>query len=202
MELDRHQFEKWQKVYSDDDPVGYLNPMRWENKIGFENIYEVWYLLNERQRMPYSQDEPSLFHKIKYFFKKCSDFEGVNFLKRIYASGDVCPLYEKIKEREHYNKGSSSIGRGRSQAIERMRIAMEYVTETFRLYNTFPATKTIPMKLVRDLLNNPSYYLPSKYFTIYVITEEEYTNFLTELVNMGCKDSLVLKEYYRIKNEE
>lgn len=76
-------------------------------------IEEVKKILEERGRMPLCPEEDSLYHKVKYFFKKNAENEEVKRLKRIYASGDVCPLYEKT--------GVLSLERWRSTTIERVR---------------------------------------------------------------------------------
>ncbi len=155
-------------------------------------IEKVEKFLAERGRMPYCPTEKSLYYQVRYFFKKNVDDEEVKRLKMIYASGDCCPLYEK---------GGGKIriaGLGRSATIKRVRISMEYVLETFRMYRMFPAVNTIPMKLVRNLLKDPSIYLPSKRYNLFCIAEKEFAAFLQDLIELGCEDEMVIDNWNKI----
>ena len=94
--------------------------------------------------MPYCPIEKSLYCQVKYFFKKYSEYEEVKRLKVIYASGDCCPLYER--DPENYIK--------KVQPYDRIIQSLDYIVMAFELYREFPAKNTIPMKLVRYLLEN------------------------------------------------
>jgi hypothetical protein len=153
-------------------------------------IEEVKKILEERGRMPYCPTEKELYYQVRYFFKKYGNDEEVKRLKMIYASGDICPLYEKT--------GELPLGLGRASTIERVRKSMKYVLDTYRIYKVFPAANTVPMKRVRCLLEQPSSFLPSRYFTIYVISEKEFSDFLGELIDLGCQDEMVVDNWNKL----
>jgi hypothetical protein len=157
-------------------------------------IEEVKKILEERGRMPYCPTEKALYYQVKYFFKKNGNDEEVKRLKMIYASGDCCPLYEKT--------GELRLGQGRSNTIEMVRKSMKYVLDTYRIYKVFPAVNTVPMKRVRRLLEQPSIFLPSRYFTIYVISEKEFADFLGELSDLGCQDEMVLDNWNKLNKTD
>ena len=151
-------------------------------------IEEIKRILEERGRMPYCPIEKSLYYQVKYFFKKYSENEEVKRLKVIYASGDCCPLYER--DPENYIK--------KVQPYDRIIQSLDYIVMAFELYREFPAKNTIPMKLVRYLLKNPStkynigklYYVP--------IPDHVLNSYLTKLINLGCDDEMVIDNWNKI----
>lgn len=147
------------------------------------SLEEVKMTLEERGRMPRIPEELQLYHKVNYFFKKNCDNEEVKRLEMIY--GYFCPLYERGGIVRYS-------GRGRAATIKRVQISMEYVLETYKKYKEFPAINTIPMKFVRVLLERPWKFLPSQYYTMFVISENEFTFFLKELIDLGCNDEMVI----------
>ena len=151
-------------------------------------IEEVKRILEERGRMPYCPIEKSLYCQVKYFFKKYSEYEEVKRLKVIYASGDYCPLYER--DPENYIK--------KVQPYDRIIQSLDYIVMAFELYREFPAKNTIPMKLVRYLLENPSTkYNIGKLYKV-PIPDHVLNSYLTKLINLGCKDEMVIDNWNRI----
>ena len=200
--IDRAAYAKvsyYLKNYSDTPQIKSLikefnlTPQR-TNAKRTSGIEEIIKILEERQRMPRLPDEEQLYHKVKYYFKKNGNDEEVKRLKMIYASGDVCPLYEKT--------GELPLGQGRSCTIERVRKSMKYVLDTYRIYKVFPAANTVPMKRVRSLLEHPSRFLPSRYFTVYVISEKEFSDFIGELIDLGCEDEMVINNWNILNKTE
>lgn len=155
------------------------------SSIGIEEVKKI---LEERGRMPYCPTEKPLYYQVKYFFKKNSEYEEVKRLKVIYASGDCCPLYER--DPENYIK--------KVQPYDRIIQSLDYIVMAFELYREFPAKNTIPMKLVRYLLENPS----TKYNIgkLYKVPIPDYVlnSYLTKLINLGCKDEMVIDNWNRI----
>lgn len=157
------------------------------HRLGIEDVKKI---LEERGRMPFGPIEKSLYYQVRYFFKKNENDEEVKRLKMIYASGDICPLYERT--------GALRLGQGRAKTIEVVRKSMKYVIDTYKTYKVFPAVNTVPMKRVRKLLEQPFIFLPSRYFTIYVISEKEFSDFLGELIDLGCQDEMVIKNWRKL----
>lgn len=151
------------------------------------DIEEIKKLLEERGRMPLCPEEEILYHKVRYFFKKNADNEEVKRLKRIYASGDCCPLYEKTPD-SHLN---------RVQPYRRVLKSMQYVLDTYRMYHDFPARNTVPMKLVRYILENPSQQIEYRGFYM-TIPLYEFNVFLTNLVELGCEDEMVINNWNKL----
>ena len=125
------------RIYTKHDSVRPVHPLELE---------DVKSVLEERGRMPRWPEEGQLYHQVNYFMKKNSEDEEVNRLKMIYAASGCCPLYEKTVD--------SYLTRVLS--YRRVVQSMEYVLATYQKYHELPARNTVPMKLVRHFLKNPS----------------------------------------------
>ena len=151
-------------------------------------LEEIKRILKERGRMPYCPTEKPLYYQVKYFFKKYGEDEEVKRLKFIYASGDCCPLYEKDPE-NYINK---------VQRYDRIIQSLDYIVMVFELYREFPAKNTIPMKLVRYLLENPTTkYDIGKIYKV-PIPDHVLNSFLTKLIELGCEDELVIDNWNKL----
>ena len=138
--------------------------------------------------MPFCPTEKQLYYKVRYFFKKNGDNEEVKRLKVIYASGDCCPLYEKDPDNYINNV----------QPYDRIIQSLDYIVMAFELYHEFPAKNTIPMKLVRYLLENPSTkYDIGKLFDV-TIPDHVLNSYLTKLIELGCKDEMVIDNWNKL----
>ena len=193
--IDRAAYAKvsyYLKNYSDTPQIQSLikefnlTPQRTKAK-RTSGIEEIINILEERERMPRLPDEDQLYHKVRYFFKKNEKDEEVKRLKMIYASGDCCPLYEKTPD-SHLN---------RVQPYRRVLKSMQYILDTYRMYHEFPARNTVPMKIVRYLLENPSQQLEHRGFYI-TLPSYEFNAFLTALVELGCEDEMVISNWNKL----
>ena len=150
--------------------------------LGLEDVKRV---LEERGRMPYIPTEGALYYQVNYFLKKNKDDEEVKRLNRVYASGDCCPLYErKLDNLLH-----------KIQPYHRIVQSIDYVINTYEQYHEFPAKNTVPMKLVRLLLQNPQikYRVGKRRET--TIAPQLFSEFLNKLVSLGCEDEMVVNNW-------
>lgn len=151
-------------------------------------IEEIKRILEERERMPYCPTEKSLYYQVKYFFKKYGDYEEVKRLKVIYASGDCCSLYEK--EPNNYVNNI--------QPYKRIIASLDYVVMTFEHYHVFPAKNTVPMKMVRKLLEDPSIKFNTGKLIAESMPVSVLVSYLTKLIDLGCKDEMVIDNWNRL----